>query len=243
MTTLSLSTPLDPLVGLSYLSCEDCSRLPHTSGAPKPVFYSHRFLGVFDLDRMVPDIQGRSCGGLNIYGDSNTAFLVASPMFHLSGLASSLAPLWAGSTMILPPADIPPSASIVLDMMRDVDVHTVGLPPSIWEDLVSECAEDFLKVSKHLKYVIYGGGRYPAILTSHATSSAPLPLTLLTTDPCSRSIGERYWQLVVRKIFCDEWHWIERNRSPTFVGTREGRLGILRVAPYPHWIQNGPHWR
>ena len=93
-----------------------------------------------------------------MYGDSGTAYLVASPMFHLSGLANSLAPLWAGSTMVIPPSDMPPSPSILVEMMKHVEIHTLALPPSVWEDLVGEHPTEFLEVAKHLKYVIYGGG-------------------------------------------------------------------------------------
>ncbi|OQU93647.1 hypothetical protein CLAIMM_00129 [Cladophialophora immunda] len=133
----------------------------HTSGStgdPKPVYYTNRFLAVMDLDRLVPPCNGRTCGGLNMYGDSNTAYLVGSPMFHLSGLANSMAPLWAGATMILPPSDMPPTASIVVEMMKHVEIHGMALPSSIWEELVGEYQDEFLAVSRYIKHVTIGGG-------------------------------------------------------------------------------------
>jgi hypothetical protein len=128
-------------------------------GAPKPVYYTNEWIGICDLESFIPDYDGRKTAGQNLYADYGIHYLMASPFFHLSGLHSGLVPLLAGPTMVIPPSNAPANASVILEILGQIDIQTVGLPPSIYEEISSTYRDEFLKVTKHLKFIIYGGGK------------------------------------------------------------------------------------
>jgi hypothetical protein len=119
---------------------------------------------VCDLETFIPDHNGRKTAGQNLYADYGIHYLQASPFFHLSGVHSGLVPLLAGPTLVIPPSDAPANASVVLEILGQIDIQTIGLPPSIYEEISSAYRDEFLKVTKHLKFIVFGGGKTPSLL-------------------------------------------------------------------------------
>lgn len=130
----------------------------HDTGTPKPVPYSNFFLSVFDAHRFLPGKDGRPACGLHLYGGASH-FFTAFPFFHLAGLAGSMAPIWYDCTVVLPPAGLPATGKLVVDVMAAVGLETMFCPPSIIEDMVRDHLDEFIKSSGSLKAVVFGGGR------------------------------------------------------------------------------------
>ena len=54
----------------------------------------------------------------------------------------------------------PLTADLVIECLKYVDAETVLLPPALLEELSVD--DEAIKVLKKLRYVIFGGGKYPA---------------------------------------------------------------------------------
>lgn len=162
----------------------------HTSGStglPKPITLYHGGLASPDAHHSMPPLDDY---GPEVVTPGATCIFATLPPFHVShsshlfasfqtvscadgktqmaGILGALViALYYHQTIIWPPADRPVSADLVDDLLDNVEVDGCFLAPSVLEDLSQ--SETSLEKFKKVKFVEFGGGQIPRILSSHDT--------------------------------------------------------------------------
>jgi acyl-coenzyme A synthetase/AMP-(fatty) acid ligase len=129
-----------------------------TTGFPKPIIWTHEWADTLAQVHYLPPLEGfKNTFGLLL--GKGVKILSLMPPFHASGFFGALFfPLHTGSTIVLPPSGIPPSATLARDILEVVyDVDTLAVPPPYIEELGNN--EALLEeVSSKTRSVFWIGG-------------------------------------------------------------------------------------
>lgn len=117
-----------------------------------------------DSHRLLPGAQDYKVAGITSFAKPGAKYYLGFPCFHLAGCALSLASIFYEAVCVFGSPDTPPNARVVCDIMDNVHVNTLCLPPSIVEDLLKEYRDEFVKHAKNLECILYGGGKCASFL-------------------------------------------------------------------------------
>lgn len=150
----------------------------HTSGStgtPKPIICRQGMLAVGDSYHTLPEWKGKTIFlrrwielTKRLYNPSkpqpaeryitDAANHSSVPLFHSATLYSVvLTSIYWGVTTVLGIADRPLFSGLVIESLKDLDVDSALLPPSIIEELSK--TEDGIQALKKLNVVTFGGGK------------------------------------------------------------------------------------
>ncbi|KAL8791204.1 MAG: hypothetical protein Q9213_000161 [Squamulea squamosa] len=120
---------------------------------------THGTFSATDLDRSTPTPPGRRAQNAALFafaGGGGNAYSCFPP-YHLAGVqAFTILPIFYGSTAVFGPADIPANARLVTEIMRQVKLKAIYVPPAILESWVR--LPGSLEQAATLDFVLYGGG-------------------------------------------------------------------------------------
>lgn len=80
------------------------------------------------------------------------------PMFHVAGLAYNVAPFLYDTLAVLAHGHGPPNGQTVIEVMKQLMMRIIPMPPFLWDDIVTDYPEGFLEKTRDLEYVVYGRG-------------------------------------------------------------------------------------
>ena len=79
-------------------------------------------------------------------------------MFHVAALAYSIPPFLYDTVAVLAPSHAPPNGKTVVEVMKQLKLRVIPLPPFLWDDVVKNYQQEFLDNASDVEYVCYGGG-------------------------------------------------------------------------------------
>ena len=117
---------------------------------------------VLDRERNLPTVTGRKNRDWSIwdFGPSGGKFYTIFPYFHLAGFLSTVINplLTEASSPVLGPALMPPSATLMKEVMKFQKLRALYIPPSIAEQVLQE--PNGLDLFRDLDFVCYTGGPF-----------------------------------------------------------------------------------
>lgn len=117
---------------------------------------------VLDRERKLPTVAGRKNRDWSIwdFGPSGGKFYTIFPYFHLAGFLSTVINpiLTEASSPVLGPALMPPSATLMKEVMKHQKLRALYIPPSIAEQILQE--PNGLDLFRDLDFVCYTGGPF-----------------------------------------------------------------------------------
>ncbi|KAF2998695.1 putative secondary metabolism biosynthetic enzyme [Neopestalotiopsis sp. 37M] len=134
----------------------------HSSGStrnPKLVTMTHGTFAVTDNDRNMPVPENRKPQNASLFNfEGGGRFYSCFPPYHLAGVHAYIdLPIFSTSaTIVFGPSSLPPSGSLVSEILKHLDVCAFYVPPSIIEQWAAEPAA--AEQAKKLRFVLYGGG-------------------------------------------------------------------------------------
>jgi fatty-acyl-CoA synthase len=134
-----------------------------TTGHPKGVLYSHRSTWLHSLASM-------SAGVFTI--SERDTILPVVPMFHANAWGLPYTAVMAGASLVMPGADLSPSA--IVELLEAERVTVAAGVPTIWMALVPYLDGRDLS---HLRTIICGGSAVPKALSEAWRAKIGLPIT------------------------------------------------------------------
>ncbi|KAF2799626.1 acetyl-CoA synthetase-like protein [Melanomma pulvis-pyrius CBS 109.77] len=174
-----------------------------STGIPKPITMTHATFAVLDRERDLPKVTGRKNRDYSIWDfNGGGRFYTVFPYFHLAGFLSILVNpiLTESSSPVLGPPLMPPSGSLLKDMMRHQDICALYLPPSVAEQLLLE--PNGIEFFKKLDFVCYTGGPF--------SPAAGEKLSRVTTL-CPLYGSTEAFQVPQLAPAPEDWAWMEWN--------------------------------
>jgi acyl-CoA synthetase (AMP-forming)/AMP-acid ligase II len=166
----------------------------HTSGStgnPKPIRYTNRYIGNMGLYHFVQAPPGRTTNIFNmeVGGKDGDRCFCAFPTFHLTGVTAGVGCLLDNRVQVRGPVKQSSSGKLVTDAMALMDIHCIYGPPMIFDDIVKSHSDDFNKYAGNTKMALFAGARVyslspksPSDLTSHQVLSPSQLITLLLRE-------------------------------------------------------------
>ena len=190
------------------LTFEQAARRPmlvlHSSGStgvPKPITLTHGSFCAADNDFNMPKIPGRKNQDMTVFdfGGKGGKFYTMFPQFHVAGFYSTtVVPIYTHASLVYGPPLKPPSGSLVRDILQEMPIQGIYVPPTIIEYLLGEPGgSDHLS---RLEFVVFAGGPLAQSAGDKLSSK-----TLLCQFYGSTEIGQAH-QLVPRR---EDWAWME----------------------------------
>ncbi|KAF2472981.1 putative NRPS-like enzyme [Lindgomyces ingoldianus] len=174
-----------------------------STGLPKPITMTHATFAVLDNERNLPKVPGRRNRDYSIWDfNDGGRFYTVFPYFHLAGFLSLLVnPIFTeASSPVLGPPLMPPSGSLLKDVMRHQELRALYLPPSIAEQFLLEPGGiDFFK---DLDFLCYTGGPF--------SPSAGEQLSMVT-ELCPLYGSTEAFQVPQLAPSSEDWAWMEWN--------------------------------
>ena len=134
---------------------------------------------VLDRERNLPTVPGRKNRDFSIwdFGPSGGRFYTVFPYFHLAGFLSTVINpiLTEASSPVLGPALMPPSATVMREVMKHQRLRALYIPPSIAEQVLHE--PNGLDLFRNLDFLCYTGGPFSqkaAEILAQVTELLPL---------------------------------------------------------------------
>ncbi|KAG4431822.1 hypothetical protein IFR05_012684, partial [Cadophora sp. M221] len=130
----------------------------HTSGStghPKPIYINHAAMNRVDMDRFVPEVEGRMNSSYCLF---KGPFYNGSPFFHLSGVIVGCISIFFGTTPVIPPPDEPATPKIARDIATSIQLKSIIAAPSIIDYIFSEHGEELKAHLTNLDLVVWFGG-------------------------------------------------------------------------------------
>jgi thioester reductase-like protein len=165
---------------------------------------THATFAVLDHERYLPTIPGRRNRDYSIWDlSSGGRFYTVFPYFHLAGFLSMLInPIFTeASSPVLGPPLLPPSGSLLKEVMRHQSLRALYLPPSIAEQLLSEPGG--LEFFKGLDFLCYTGGPF--------SPSAGEQLSKVTELCPLYGSTEAFQVPQLAPSSSEDWAWMEWN--------------------------------
>ena len=123
-----------------------------TTGLPKPISQSHRFLLNFaplsSFDTDYPDFP---------FSEQKIAFSTL-PLYHVFGLMAPMLSLSIGKPFAIPPSGFIPTAASTVEFLSSANASTLFVVPSILEDIAELPENRGIEALQSLQYVACGGG-------------------------------------------------------------------------------------
>ena len=132
-----------------------------STGLPKPIRMTHGTFAVLDNERNLPRVHGRKNRDFSIWDFAGGGrFYTVFPYFHLAGFFSFIVnPIFTEvSSPVLGPSHIPPSGSLLKEVLKHQDLRAIYVPPSIAEQLLHESGG--VDLVKNLDFICYTGGPF-----------------------------------------------------------------------------------
>jgi thioester reductase-like protein len=164
---------------------------------------THATFAVLDNERNLPCVPGRRNRDYSIWDfDRGGRFYTVFPYFHLAGFLSLLInPIFTeASSPVLGPPLMPPSGSLLKEVMRHQKLRALYLPPSIAEQLLQE--HDGLEFFKGLDFLCYTGGPF---------SPTAGGLLSTVTELCPLYGSTEAFQVPQLAPSPEDWAWMEWN--------------------------------
>ena len=164
---------------------------------------THATFAVLDNERNLPSVPGRRNRDYSIWDFSGGGrFYTVFPYFHLAGfLALLVNPIFTeSSSPVLGPPLLPPSGSLLKEVMRHQKLRALYLPPSIAEQLLM--VPGGLDFFKGLDFLCYTGGPF-------SPSAGELLSTV--TELCPLYGSTEAFQVPQLAPSADDWAWMEWN--------------------------------
>ncbi|KAH6714592.1 hypothetical protein BKA61DRAFT_673914 [Leptodontidium sp. MPI-SDFR-AT-0119] len=155
---VSTSVPHYPYNKIYDVVKNDSVLILHTSGStghPKPIHIDHATLNRVDMDRFVPEVEGRA---------NSSHFLFKGPLyngsafFHMSGIIIGCISFFFGTTPIIPPPDEPATPKIARDIATSIQLRSINAAPSIVDYIFTEHGEELKDHLSALGHVVWFGG-------------------------------------------------------------------------------------
>ncbi len=195
----------------------------HTSGstgAPKPIPYTHGFLGRFDLDGKTPPVLGRKTATLDRF--ENKVTYLGSPFFHLSGLGFGWNVFYVGMVAVIGPPHVPASGRIISDIVKAVRPSCMVMVPHLCDSVFMEHGEGMKESLKSLETVLWLGGQAHHVSAFGRNPRPNAFANLFAAGPLAQATGD----------------YITRNTNAElcqFMGSTEtGPLSLL-IPHREHW--------
>jgi len=116
-------------------SCSDAKSdivlILHISGStghPKPIFNNHAAINRVDMDRFIPEVEGRTVASSFLF---EGPLYNGSPFFHLSGVIVSCISMFFRTTPVIPPPDEPVTPKVARDIASSIQSRSIFAAPSI----------------------------------------------------------------------------------------------------------------
>ncbi|KAH7364816.1 hypothetical protein BKA65DRAFT_533346 [Rhexocercosporidium sp. MPI-PUGE-AT-0058] len=136
----------------------DTVLIMHTSGStghPKPIYINHAVLNRIDMDRFMPEVEGRTNAS---YYRFRGPLYNGSPFFHLSGVAVGCVSIFFGTTPVIPPPNEPATPKIARDIATSIQLKCILAAPSIIDYIFSEHGEELRDHFAGLGHIAWFGG-------------------------------------------------------------------------------------
>ncbi|KAL9596318.1 MAG: hypothetical protein Q9219_005872 [cf. Caloplaca sp. 3 TL-2023] len=130
-----------------------------STGTPKPVTMTNGSFAVIDNDRNFPTVPGRRNHDLTVWDFSaaDARLYEPFPPFHLAGFFNKVTvPLYTHTIPVFGPPSRPPSGTLVAEILQQIKVRGLLLPPVIAEQLLQQ--PNGLKCFEDLDVFCYAGG-------------------------------------------------------------------------------------
>ena len=164
---------------------------------------THATFAVLDNERNLPTVPGRRNRDYSIWDfNGGGRFYTVFPYFHLAGFLSLLVnPIFTeSSSPVLGPPLMPPSGSLLKEVMRHQSLRALYLPPSIAEQLLQEPGG--LDFFRGLDFLCYTGGPF--------SPSAGEQLSKVT-ELCPLYGSTEAFQVPQLAPSPEDWAWMEWN--------------------------------
>lgn len=164
---------------------------------------THATFAVLDNERYLPTVPGRRNRDYSIWDfNGGGRFYTVFPYFHLAGfLALLVNPIFTeASSPVLGPPLMPPSGSLLKEVMRHQPLRALYLPPSIAEQLLLEPGG--LDFFRGLDFLCYTGGPF--------SPSAGEQLSKVT-ELCPLYGSTEAFQVPQLAPSPEDWAWMEWN--------------------------------
>ena len=124
---------------------------------------THATFAVLDGERNLPTVPGRRNRDWSVWdfqGPRGGKFYTMFPYFHLSGFLSTVCNpiITEASSPVLGPPLIPPSGSLLKEVIKHHDLRALYLPPSVAEQLLAE--PNGIDFFKNLDIFLYTGAPF-----------------------------------------------------------------------------------
>ncbi|KAH9207688.1 hypothetical protein DL95DRAFT_527768 [Leptodontidium sp. 2 PMI_412] len=149
----------------------------HTSGStghPKPIYINHAAMNRVDMDRFVPEVEGRTNSSYCLF---KGPLYNGSPFFHLSGVILGCISIFFGTTPVIPPPDEPATPKIARDIATSIQLKSIIAAPSIIDYIFSEHGKELKAHLTNLELVVWFGG--PLAHSTGIWITTHLPTTTL----------------------------------------------------------------
>lgn len=121
-----------------------------TTGLPKPIYLAHRYMLGYATCHEFPETDDQTLRGVT---------LSTLPLFHGFGFLAPSLSLSVGRSFCLPPSSTISNASLVISLLRQIDIRSMMSVPSIMEDFT--LLHDFETAAQtlaKLDFIAIGGG-------------------------------------------------------------------------------------
>lgn len=137
---------------------DEAAVIIHTSGStgiPKPIYVTHRYISSMDKFSEAPVPDGRILASTTLVKPGSKLF-VGTNFYHLSGLDRAFCSLFQRYTMVMGPPDKLPDGPTLREVAKRVKLNGMILPPSLC-DWIPTC-EESKELFKGIDHINWLGG-------------------------------------------------------------------------------------
>jgi acyl-CoA synthetase (AMP-forming)/AMP-acid ligase II len=147
---------------------KDVVLIVHTSGstgAPKPIYINQSALRRLDMERMIPEVEGRTLASTNLCKPGKP-LLCGTNFYHLSGIAFSLTAIFNRFTCVFGPADAVPDGKVICNIIKSMRFNGIVMVPSLLDYTFSRHGEEMKPHLDELEHINWLGGNSPPLLSN-----------------------------------------------------------------------------
>lgn len=134
-----------------------------TTGLPKPIYTSHKHVLCFTVChdfKNEEEVHGLNVSTLPLYHVSSASFLQIPQLTCRQGfgLVAPCLSMGAGKAFCLPPPNVPPTGTSVVELLYSTNARSLMSVPSILEEIVLMAGGKGIQALSALQFVAFGGG-------------------------------------------------------------------------------------